>query len=136
LPRGHEIHRDVGIGKIGIFPLASTSLHASLAVANIAERSLPTKEILHSDFKKFSAPLASGSNFLQSVIANGCPMLRGIFKGLSQDWGRADFSKNLRASICYKEPVERTLFWPDPSRAGQYFKWIHYSRITYRDLII
>jgi hypothetical protein len=35
-------------------------------------------------------------------IANSCMMWRGMFKGLSQDEGRADFSKNLRASLLNK----------------------------------
>jgi hypothetical protein len=33
-------------------------------------------------------------------IANSCTRRRGIFKGLSQEMGLADFSTNLRASLC------------------------------------
>ncbi len=36
-------------------------------------------------------------------IANSSTRRRGIFKGLSQDGGRADFSTNLRASLCNKD---------------------------------
>ncbi len=33
---------------------------------------------------------------IESLIANYCMSWRGIFKGLSQDGGPADFSENLR----------------------------------------
>jgi hypothetical protein len=33
------------------------------------------------------------------LIANNCTSWRRIFKGISQDVGRADFSKNLDASL-------------------------------------
>ncbi len=36
------------------------------------------------------------------LIANYCTRWNYKFKGLSQDGGRADFSKNLRASLFYK----------------------------------
>ncbi len=36
------------------------------------------------------------------LIAKSCMRWREIFKGFSQDGGRADFSKNLRASLFNK----------------------------------
>ncbi len=69
--------------------------------------------------KKFNVPLATGPRFVQSaivcgktrplmdlsgllgiriLIANSCMRRPGMFKGLSQDGGRNDFSTNLRAS--------------------------------------
>jgi hypothetical protein len=42
---------------------------------------------------------ASGIHF---QIANSCTRQRGIFTGLSQDGGLADFSTDLRASLCNK----------------------------------
>jgi hypothetical protein len=45
----------------------------------------------------FITPLA-----ICSRIANTFMRWRGIFKGLSQDWGQADFSKNLLASLFNK----------------------------------
>jgi hypothetical protein len=40
---------------------------------------------------------------IESLIANYCMSWRGIFKGLSQDGGWADFSKNLRDTSFYKD---------------------------------
>jgi hypothetical protein len=48
--------------------------------------------------------------------ANSCKGWREIFKWLSQDGGRADFSKNLRASLFNKALSNEPLFRPDPSR--------------------
>jgi hypothetical protein len=45
----------------------------------------------------FITPLA-----ICSRIANTCMRWSGIFKGLSQDGGQADFSKNLLASLFNK----------------------------------
>jgi len=54
----------------------------------------------------FSFPY-SAMNFMavlgiSFLLANSCTTWRGIFKGLSQDRRRADFSKNLRASLFNK----------------------------------
>jgi hypothetical protein len=40
---------------------------------------------------------------IESLIANYCMSWRGIFKGLSQDGGLADFFKNLRYTSLYKD---------------------------------
>ncbi len=40
---------------------------------------------------------------IESLIANYCMSWRGIFKGLSQDGGWADFSKNLCDTSFYKD---------------------------------
>ncbi len=47
--------------------------------------------------KELCAPLAT-----RILIADSCTRWRGSFKELSQDEGRADFSKNLRYSLFHK----------------------------------
>jgi hypothetical protein len=49
-------------------------------------------------------------------IANSCIKWRCNFKGLSQQRGRADFSKNLRASLSNGDQSNEPNFRPDPSR--------------------
>jgi hypothetical protein len=51
----------------------------------------PTEKKIQSVFK------------IRIPIANSCARWRCKFKGLSQDGGRADFSKNLRASLFNKD---------------------------------
>jgi hypothetical protein len=48
----------------------------------------------------FSCPY-DAMNFMgiRILLANSCTRWRGTFKGLSQDGGLTDFSKNLRASL-------------------------------------
>ncbi len=56
---------------------------------------------------------------IRNTVANSFTRGRGIFKGLSQDGGWADFSKNLRASLLYKGlSKEPNLGWIH--LAGQY----------------
>jgi hypothetical protein len=59
---------------------------------------------------EFMAALA-----LKFLIANICMRWRWIFKELSQDRGRVDFSKNLRASL-FNKYLSNEPFQPDPSR--------------------
>jgi hypothetical protein len=50
--------------------------------------------------------------------SNSCTRWRGIFKGLSQDGGRTDFSENLHPSSFNKELLNETIF---SQIHGQYF---------------
>jgi hypothetical protein len=67
-------------------------------------------EKLCSDFEKANTCVAypfGAMNFISLLgirfrIANSCTRWCGIFKGLSQDGGQADFSKNLHASLLNK----------------------------------
>jgi hypothetical protein len=58
---------------------------------------------------------------IRILIANSSRRWRGIFKELLQDGGRADFSKNLRASLLNKYLTNEPSFsWIH--LAGQYLK--------------
>ena len=65
---------------------------------------------LSSAFKKGDTSAAypyGATNFIPALairfrIANSCTTWSEIFKGLSQDGGQADFSKNLRTSLFNK----------------------------------
>ncbi len=56
---------------------------------------------------------------IRNLIANSCMRWRGIFKGLSQDGGLADFSKNLCASSFNKDLLNDITF-SQIHVAGQY----------------
>jgi hypothetical protein len=56
---------------------------------------------------------------IESLIANYCMSWRWIFKGLSQDGGQADFSKNLRDTSFYKDLSNESNFGLI-NLAGQY----------------
>jgi hypothetical protein len=56
------------------------------------------------------------------LIADSCTRWRGIFEGLLQDGGRADFYENLRASLVNDDLSKETTS-SQIHLAGQYLDW-------------